>query len=83
MRCSSQKPASATSAAALPWKCFIPEWHLRSAIPNLVSIDVDNLPSKGEVVVFSAGSHTDTMSLTYDDFERLAKPDVADLAVRS
>jgi len=48
-----------------------------------VPVYVDNALTEDETIVFNAGSHTDTMSLTYDDFERLAKPTVADLVVRS
>jgi hypothetical protein len=32
------------------------------------------------MIVVRAGTHTDTISLKYVDFERLVKPTVADLA---
>ncbi len=48
-----------------------------------VPVYVDNALTEDETIVFNAGSHTDTVSLSYGDFERLAKPSVADLAIRS
>jgi Ala-tRNA(Pro) deacylase len=48
-----------------------------------VPVYVDDALTEDETIVFTAGSHTDTMSLAYDDFERLAQPNVADLVVRS
>jgi Ala-tRNA(Pro) deacylase len=33
-----------------------------------------------ETVFFEAGTHTDTISVTYEDFQRLAQPVVADIA---
>lgn len=39
---------------------------------------VDPSLAEDEWFVFRAGSHTDTMSLKYADFERLVKPAVAD-----
>jgi len=44
-------------------------------------IYVDKSLAEDETIVFNAGTHTDTMSLKYADFERLVKPTVADLAV--
>ncbi len=35
-----------------------------------------------ENIVFPIGTHTETMSLKYADFERLVKPTVADFALR-
>lgn len=42
---------------------------------------VDQALAEDEVIVFQAGTHTDTMSLKYADFERLVKPTVADLGL--
>ncbi len=33
-----------------------------------------------ETIVFEAGTHTDTMSMTYKDYERLVKPTIAEFA---
>ena len=44
-------------------------------------IYVDKSLAEDETIVFNAGTHTDTLSLKYADFERLVKPTVADLAV--
>jgi Ala-tRNA(Pro) deacylase len=48
-----------------------------------VAVFVDEALAEDETIVFNAGSHTDTMSLAYGDFERLVKPNVADIAVRA
>ena len=42
---------------------------------------VDQALGRNERIVFQAGSHTVTMSVSYADFERLAHPTVADIAV--
>ena len=44
-------------------------------------IYVDKSLAEDETIVFNAGTHTDTLSLKYADFERLVKPTIADLAV--
>jgi Ala-tRNA(Pro) deacylase len=41
---------------------------------------VDKALAEDETIVFNAGTHTDTISMKYADFERLAKPTVAELA---
>ena len=41
---------------------------------------VDKALAQDETIVFQAGTHTDTMSLKYADFERLVKPTVVELA---
>src|SRR3970040_1277624 len=38
--------------------------------------------AENETIVFEAGTHTDTMSMKYADFERLVKPPTAELARR-
>lgn len=43
-----------------------------------VPVYVDKTLAEDETIVIQAGTHTDTMSLRYKDFERLAKPAVAD-----
>jgi Ala-tRNA(Pro) deacylase len=45
-----------------------------------VSVYVDKALSEDEAIVFRAGTHTDTMSVSYADFERLVEPIVAELA---
>jgi Ala-tRNA(Pro) deacylase len=44
---------------------------------------VDTTLAEDETIVFQAGTHTDTMSMRYADFERLVQPTVADLAQRA
>jgi Ala-tRNA(Pro) deacylase len=46
-----------------------------------VPVFVDRALGANDRIVFQAGTHTVTMSVRYDDFERLAEPTVADLAV--
>ena len=46
-----------------------------------VPVYVDRSLGNNERIVFQAGTHTVTMTVRYDDFERLAQPTVADLAV--
>ena len=41
---------------------------------------VDKALAEDETIFFQAGTHTDTMSMKYADFERLVKPTVAELA---
>jgi Ala-tRNA(Pro) deacylase len=43
-------------------------------------VSVDKALAEDETIVFNAGTHTDTISMTYADFERLVRPTVADLA---
>ncbi|GHO97711.1 deacylase [Reticulibacter mediterranei] len=43
---------------------------------------VDRSLTKEETIVFPAGTHTETMSLKYADFERVAQPSLADFALR-
>jgi Ala-tRNA(Pro) deacylase len=45
-----------------------------------VPVYVDRVLADDATIVFRAGTHTDTLSLKYADFERLVKPTVADLA---
>ena len=41
---------------------------------------VDKSLAEDETIVFEAGTHTDTMSMKYADYERLAKPASAEFA---
>ncbi len=49
---------------------------------NLYGLDVyvDKTLAEDECIVFQAGTHTDTISMKYADFARLARPKVADFA---
>ncbi len=38
--------------------------------------------SEDETIVFRAGTHTDTMSVNYADFERLVEPTIASFGHR-
>jgi Ala-tRNA(Pro) deacylase len=47
-----------------------------------VAVYVDRALGRNERIVFQAGTHTVTMSVVaYADFERLARPTVADIAM--
>jgi Ala-tRNA(Pro) deacylase len=46
-----------------------------------VPVWVDRALAEDETIVFRAGTHTDTMSLKYADYARLAKPHVAEFGV--
>jgi hypothetical protein len=41
---------------------------------------VDRALAEDETIVFAVGTHTDTMSMKYADFERLVKPQPAEFA---
>ncbi len=43
---------------------------------------VEEVLAEDETIVFRAGTHTDTMSVKYADFERLVEPAVAEFAHR-
>jgi Ala-tRNA(Pro) deacylase len=45
-----------------------------------VPVWVDEALAEDETIVFRAGTHTDTMSVSYADFERLVEPAVAGFA---
>lgn len=45
-----------------------------------VPVCVDKALAQDETIVFRAGTHTDTMSVKYADFERLVRPTVAEFA---
>ena len=49
---------------------------------NLYDLPVyaDKSLAEDETIVFEAGTHTDTMSMKYADYERLAKPRAAEFA---
>lgn len=49
---------------------------------NLYDVPVyaDKTLSEDETIVFRAGTHTDTMSVSYADFQRLVEPTVAEFA---
>ena len=47
-----------------------------------VPVYVEEALAEDETIVFRAGTHTDTMSVRYADFERLVEPTVAEFAAR-
>ncbi len=47
-----------------------------------VPVYVEEALAEDETIVFRAGTHTDTMSVRYADFERLVKPTVVEFAAR-
>jgi Ala-tRNA(Pro) deacylase len=48
-----------------------------------VPVLVDRALAENRTIVSQAGSHTETVSIAYADFERLVKPTVTDLTVRA
>jgi Ala-tRNA(Pro) deacylase len=51
-------------------------------IGNLVDIDVIVSPTltRDELILFSAGSHTEDIRMSYDDWEALVQPRILDIA---
>jgi Ala-tRNA(Pro) deacylase len=47
-----------------------------------VPVCVEATLAEDETMVFRAGTHTDTMSVRYADFERLVKPTIAEFAAQ-
>ncbi len=47
-----------------------------------IPVLVDTSLADDERIVFQAGTHTETMSLRYSDFERLVKPKLAEIRLR-
>lgn len=47
-----------------------------------IPVCVEKSLANQETIVFPIGTHTETMSLKYADFERLAQPTVAEFALR-
>jgi Ala-tRNA(Pro) deacylase len=45
-----------------------------------VPVYVDRALAEDETIVFRSGTHTDTMSVSYEDFEKLVRPTVVDIA---
>jgi Ala-tRNA(Pro) deacylase len=48
-----------------------------------VPVYVEKTLAEDETIVFRSGTHTETMSVSYSDFERLVEPTVAQFALRS
>jgi Ala-tRNA(Pro) deacylase len=48
-------------------------------MPVLVDVDL----TREKSIVFNAGSHQESVKMRYEDFERLARPDIADLGAAS
>ena len=48
-----------------------------------VPVYVDKTLAEDETIVFRSGTHTETMSVSYSDFERLVEPTVAQFALRT
>ena len=47
-----------------------------------VPVYVEETLAEDETIVFRSGTHTETMSVSYSDFERLVEPTVAQFALR-
>lgn len=60
----------------------IPDYEVGAMPPfgNLYGLDVyaDSMLKEDVEIVFNAGTHTDTVKIKYADFEKLAKPKLAD-----
>jgi Ala-tRNA(Pro) deacylase len=48
-----------------------------------VPVYVEKTLAQDETIVFRSGTHTETMSVSYSDFERLVEPTVAHFALRT
>jgi Ala-tRNA(Pro) deacylase len=48
-----------------------------------VPVYVERTLAEDETIVFRSGTHTQTMSVSYSDFERLVEPTVAQFALRT
>ena len=48
-----------------------------------VPVYVEKTLAEDETIVFRSGTHTETMSVSYSDFERLVEPIVAQFALRT
>jgi Ala-tRNA(Pro) deacylase len=48
-----------------------------------VPVYVEKTLAEDETIVFRSGTHTETMSVTYTDFERLVEPIVVQFALRT
>jgi Ala-tRNA(Pro) deacylase len=48
-----------------------------------VPVYVEKTLAEDETIVFRSGTHTETMSVSYSDFERLVEPTVAVFALRT
>ena len=48
-----------------------------------VPVYVEKTLAEDETIVFRSGTHTETMSVSYSDFERLVEPTVAQFALRT
>lgn len=61
---------------------IIPDYEVGAMPPfgNLYGLDVyaDEVLKQDMEIVFNAGTHTDTVKIKYADFEKLAKPKLAD-----
>jgi Ala-tRNA(Pro) deacylase len=44
---------------------------------------VDKQLAKQDYIVFEAGTHTDAIKMSYRDYEKIVKPKVADLSIKS
>ena len=47
-----------------------------------LSTYIERSLTKDEYIVFEAGTHSDSIKMRFKDYERLAQPQIADLAVR-
>jgi Ala-tRNA(Pro) deacylase len=45
-----------------------------------VPVYVDRALAEDDTIIFRSGTHTDTMSVSYADFEKLVRPTVVDIA---
>jgi Ala-tRNA(Pro) deacylase len=82
--------ARASAVLGVPVARLAHEWEFRDVFPDCelgamppfgnlydLPIYVDRALATNETIVFTAGSHTDTIRMAYADFARLVKPVVA------
>jgi Ala-tRNA(Pro) deacylase len=78
---------SATLATEADFKALFPDCATGSMPPfgSLYGVEtyVDQSLTENEMIVFEAGTHSDAMKMRYGDFARVAKPKVADFAVKT
>jgi Ala-tRNA(Pro) deacylase len=74
-------PLKASAAMGVSEVHLADEERFADAFPDCeVPVYVDRALAEDETIVFRSGTHTDTMSVSYADFDKLVRPTVADIA---
>ena len=76
----------ASLAAEMEFKNHFPDCELGAMAPlgpvYHMKVWVDESLTQDKEIVFNAGSHTETIKMSYKDFERLVHPRVANFGIR-